>query len=58
MVYRYCARYLTADYSKITQLRTKYRQEIILCEQWRSEREGMSLRELGLKFEIKENGKF
>lgn len=58
VVYRYCKRHLTTDYSKITQLRTKYRQEIILCEQWRSEREGMSLRELGLKFEIKENGKF
>lgn len=58
VVYRYCERHLTTDYSKITQLRTKYRHEITLCEHWRSEREEMSLHEFGLKFEIKDNGKF
>lgn len=50
VVYRYCPRYLTSDWSQITKLRQKYRDMIIECEQ--------EVIRLDLDFEFNANGKF
>lgn len=52
IVYRELPRYLTADYSKITKLRQKYRDYIYVSELSRSQSDPE------MNFEVKDNGKF
>lgn len=58
VVLRHCPRHLTADWSQITNLRTKFRHEIALCEQTRAADAKTSLTLMGLDFEVSTNGKF